>query len=98
MAPAIAAATLVLALPAAAHGPIFSKGPHVVFEDGVEIGASFRSERSSGAGERETKNEFALELEYGLTPDWQIGLEVPLVRKNGTAGAATGLGEVTITA
>ena len=39
----------------------------------------------------------ALELEYGLTPDWQIGLEVPLVRKTGTAGHAAGLGEITFT-
>ena len=49
--------------PAAAHGPIFSKGPHVVFEGGVELGTTYRRERSSGAGERETENEFALELE-----------------------------------
>lgn len=96
-APAVAAAMLAASLPAAAHGPIFGKGPHVIFEGGVEAGATYRRERSSGAGERETTNAWTLELEYGLTPDWQIGLEVPLVRKTGTAGNAAGLGEVTIT-
>jgi Putative MetA-pathway of phenol degradation len=94
--PAVVAAALALSPPAAAHGPIFSKGPHVVFEDGIELSLNIRRQRKSGAGARETKTEFGFQTEYGLTPDWQIGFEVPLVLKTGTAGSATGLGDVTV--
>ena len=52
-----------------AHDPVFSPGPHVLYEGGTEVHAEFRrSERGD-----ETENETAIALKYGLTGDWVTG-------------------------
>ena len=61
---------LGMAGPAAAHNPIFTPGPHLVYGGGLEATIGYAADRASGAGTREVGQEVELELEYGLTADW----------------------------
>lgn len=91
------AAAALLALwaappPAAAHEPVFSPGPHTIFGHGLEVGTEFNylkagPDRVRGA---------ALHLGYGLTPDLEVGAELPFLDNSYGPGGPnqSGLGDV----
>lgn len=61
-----------------AHDPVFGIGPHVLFRDGLEVSAHV--ERETAGLEKES--ELALELVYGITGDWSVGIELPYSSKD----------------
>ncbi len=81
---------------AAAHEPIFTPGAHVKFKGGQEIILQYQRKRTSGAGEKETEQELALEYEYGVTADWTVKAEIPLVDKDSNANGSTGIGDMVL--
>ncbi|HED40268.1 MAG TPA: transporter [Chromatiales bacterium] len=58
---------------ASAHNPVFSPGPHVLFKEGIEIHSGV--DRNKAGQEKEAR--LALELTYGLSGDWSVGVELP---------------------
>ncbi len=89
-------ALALLMAPAHAHGPLFSPAPETIFKGGTEITLGGQLERASGAGEADKVREGFVEFEYGLTGDWQIGGEVPYLRKEAAGLEADGLGDLTL--
>ncbi len=81
---------------AEAHEPIFAPGAHVKFKDGREIILQYQRNRTSGAGEKETEQELALEYEYGVTADWTVKAEIPLVDKDSNGNGSTGIGDMVL--
>ena len=79
-----------------AHEPIFAPGAHVHSKDGHEISLQYNRDRKSGAGENETEQELALEYEYGVTADWTVKAEIPLVNKSLNANESTGIGDAVL--
>ena len=72
-----AACSLLLAFaPSAglAHDPVFGLGPHTLFKGGVEIHAGVSREEAGDDKEME----YLLELKYGITGDWTVGVSAPL--------------------
>ena len=84
------------ARPGAAHNPIFTPGPHLVYGGGVEATIGYSRDRASGAGEEETRQEFELELEYGLTADWTAEVELPFVDNSVNGSDSSGLGDIVL--
>lgn len=84
------------AKPGGAHNPIFTPGPHVVYQGGLEATIGVSRSRASGAGEWETEQEVEIELEYGLTADWTAEMELPFVDKDTNDGGASGLGDIVL--
>jgi hypothetical protein len=84
------------AKPAAAHNPIFTPGPHVVYQGGLEVTIGYVRDRASGAGETETEQEIELELEYGLTADWTAEIELPYLDKDVNDDGSSGLGDIVL--
>lgn len=82
--------------PANAHNPIFTPGPHLVYKGGIEATVGYARDRASGAGETETGQEVALEIEYGLTADWTAEMELPYVDKGLNDNDSSGLGNVVL--
>ncbi len=80
--------------PAFTHGPLFSPAPETIFKGGTEITLGGHFERASGAGETEKEREGFIALEYGLTADWQIGVELPYAGKEISGLEADGLGDL----
>ncbi len=58
---------------AMAHDPIFGIGPHVLFKDGYEVSVEMEADK---AGSEQTQS-LSLELTYGLTGDWAVGVDLP---------------------
>jgi len=56
-----------------AHDPIFGQGPHVLFKDGFEVATEFHSSKKGD----ELENEIGLEVKYGLTSAWVMGIALP---------------------
>ncbi|HED13055.1 MAG TPA: hypothetical protein ENI62_05265 [Gammaproteobacteria bacterium] len=81
---------------AQAHEPIFTPGAHVHSKGGHELTLQYGRDRSSGAGEAETKQEFSLEYEYGITANWTIKAEAPLVDRKVNGNQSSGLGDLTL--
>ena len=79
-----------------AHEPIFAPGAHVHSKDGHEISLQYNRDKKSGAGENETEQELALEYEYGVTADWTVKAEIPLVNKSLNANESTGIGDAVL--
>ena len=79
-----------------AHEPIFAPGAHVHSKDGHEISLQYNRDKKSGAGEKETEQELALEYEYGVTADWTVKAEIPLVNKSLNANESTGIGDAVL--
>ena len=77
---------------ASAHDPIFGQGPHVLFKDGYEVATEFHSSKKGN----ELENEFGLELKYGITGDWAMGVEVPYAIKAGDGSSSMGAGDTAI--
>ena len=84
------------AQPLLAHGPLFSPAPETIWKDGTEVTLGYHGERASGAGEKEKQSELYLEAEYGITADWQIGIEVPYIWKEDDGADREGPGDVTL--
>ena len=82
--------------PAAAHNPIFTPGPHLVYGGGLETTIGYARGRASGAGERETEQEVELELEYGLTADWTAEIALPYLDKDNNGDGSSGLGDIVL--
>ena len=87
---------VLVAKPAAAHNPIFTPGPHLVYQGGLETTIGYTRDRASGGGERETEQEIELEFEYGLTADWTAEVELPFVAKDLNDNGSSGLGDVVL--
>ena len=81
---------------AEAHEPIFAPGAHVHSKDGHELALEYQRDRTSGAGEKETEQELALEYEYGVTADWTVKAEIPLVDKDSNGNGSTGIGDIVL--
>ena len=92
----LAIAMIAAAEPGAAHNPIFTPGPHVVYKGGLEVTAGYERDRASGAGERKIEQEGKLELEYGLTADWTAEVELLYLDKDENGRGSAGLGDVVL--
>lgn len=77
---------------AGAHDPVFGLGPHTLFKGGVEVHSGFA--RTEAGAERE--QEFAIELKYGLTADWVIGVEQHYVDESGPDEKRSGRGDLAL--
>ena len=84
------------AMPARAHGPLFSPAPETIFKGGTEITLGFHTAKTTGGGDRENEYEVFVEAEYGLTADWEIGIEVPYAWKKSNGLDANGLGDIVL--
>ncbi|MCH7694093.1 MAG: transporter [Proteobacteria bacterium] len=84
------------AVPARAHGPLFSPAPETVFKGGTEITLGFHTAKTAGGGDREKEYEVFLGAEYGLTADWEIGIEVPYAWKKSNGRDANGVGDIVL--
>lgn len=74
------------------HDPVFSPGPHVLFEGGKELHIEFHhSERGD-----ETENEVAIAFKYGITGDWLAGLELPYQYLKESEERNDGVGDITL--
>jgi hypothetical protein len=82
----------ITARPVLAHDPIFGIGPHVLFKNGVETSLEFESEKAGGDKEKIV----ALELTYGLTGDWALGVDLPYVFKDDAVNNSNGKDDFTI--
>jgi hypothetical protein len=84
------------AAPAEAHGPLFSPGPETIWKGGTELTLSLHTAKAAGAGEEEKEYEVFVEAEYGLTANWQVGIEIPYTRKDLDGRNADGLGDIVL--
>ncbi len=88
----VALASGLLAQPALAHDPVFGIGPHVLYQGGVEVAIESAAEKAGP----EKEQELALELTYGLTGDWAVGVDLPWVRKADDGNRSSGAGDVAL--
>ncbi len=79
-----------------AHGPLFSAGPETIWKGGTEITVGLHDERARGHGHEERERETFLEIEYGITPDWEVSIELPYTWKSEDGFSSDGLGDVVI--
>lgn len=77
---------------AAGHGPLFSPAPETIWQGGTEITLGYH--RDEAGTERE--QDAYLEIEYGLTPRWEIGAEMPYVWKREDGLGSDGVGDLTL--
>ena len=87
---------IATAKPGAAHNPIFAPGPHLVYGGGLEVTIGYSRDRASGGGTKETGQEVEFELEYGLTADWTVELELRFVHKELNDSGSSGLGDMVL--
>lgn len=95
LAVALGAGTLIPS-PAAAHGPVFSPAPETIFKGGTEITLGLDARRADGAGPVEKEFEPFLELEYGITDDWEVGVEVPYSWREQDGAISNGVGDIAL--
>ena len=84
------------AMPARAHGPLFSPAPETIFKGGTEVTLGFHTAKTTGGGDREKEYEVFVGAEYGLTADWEIGIEVPYAWKKSNGLDANGVGDIVL--
>ena len=92
-------AALLPEAPARAHGPLFSPAPETIFRGGTELTLGLHTEKAAqkATGAQSRDYGVSVEAEYGITANWQIGIELPYVRrKSGGLGRADGLGDITL--
>ena len=89
---ALGVALALIPLWAQAHDPVFGLGPHVLYKGGVEVAA----EAAAGKRGTEREDELALELTYGLTGDWAVGLDLPWRRVDEGTAARSGGGDIAL--
>ena len=58
---------------AQAHGPLFSPAPETIFKGGTELTLGTGIED----GTRTTNYAVSLEATYGITANWEVGIEIP---------------------
>ncbi len=75
-----------------AHDPIFGQGPHVLFKDGFEVATELHTAKRGD----ELENAYDLEVKYGITGDWAMGIDIPYEIKAGNGQTAMGLGDSSI--
>lgn len=75
-----------------AHDPVFGEGPHTLFKDGVEIATEIHSNKAGN----KVDNEIGLDLRYGLTAEWTVGVEVPYSVKSNIGGSSSGIGDTAV--
>ncbi len=81
---------------ARAHGPLFSPAPETIWKGGTELTLGMRNARASGVGgTRKTYAPF-VEAEYGITANFEVGLEVPYVHKDASGRGNGGVGNVAV--
>ena len=85
-----------LAGSAEAHGPLFSPAPETIWKGGTEVTFGLHTERATGAGEKEKEFDLFLEGEYGITADWEIGIEIPYSWKERNSDDANGIGDIVL--
>ncbi len=93
--PVILVVTFVNA-PVYAHGPLFSPGPETIWKGGTELTLGFHAEKATGAGDEAKQYEVFLEAEYGVSANWQIGIEVPYAWRERTGLDANGPGDIVL--
>lgn len=76
--------------PAMAHDPIFGVGPHVLFKNGFETSVELEAEKAGA----EKEQALALEVTYGLTGDWALGVDLPYEFKQDGTTSSSGNGDV----
>jgi len=82
----------MVSTPSLAHDPIFGVGPHVLFKDGFEVAAEVESEQ---AGD-EKEQALALEVVYGITGDWAVGIDLPYEFKQEEDESSSGNGDIAV--
>jgi len=82
--------------PVLAHGPLFSPAPETIFKGGTEVTLGLHTQKATGAGDRDTEYEVAVEAEYGITADWEVGIELPYDWKEDSNTDANGIGDITL--
>ena len=85
-----------LAGSAEAHGPLFSPAPETIWKGGTEVTLGLHTERATGAGEKEKEFDLFLEGEYGITADWEIGIQIPYSWKEQSSTDANGFGDIVL--
>ncbi len=92
----LAVAAVAAPGPAAAHNPIFTPGPHLVYSGGIEAAVSYLRDRASGSGARETAQDTELEFEYGLTANWAAKAVLPYLDKDVAGNGSSGPGDLVL--
>ncbi len=92
----LAIAMAAVSAPGAAHNPIFTPGPHLVYKGGLEASVEYFQDRASGAGATETGREAKLGFEYGLSADWTAELDLPYADNKTDNADASGLGDIVL--
>lgn len=75
-----------------AHDPIFGIGPHVLYKGGVEVSVETDMEKAGTDKEKA----LALELTYGLTGDWAVGVDLPYVFREDSGDSNNGRGDIAL--
>ena len=95
-----AAITVTMAIgintPLLAHGPLFSPAPETIFKDGTQLTFGFDAQKATGAGITQKEYKTTIEANYGLTADWEIGIEAPYSWKELNGANANGIGDITL--
>ena len=92
----LAGVIIITSKPVQAHGPLFSPAPETIWKGGTEVTLGLHAERATGAGERQKEYELFLAGEYGITADWEVGIEIPYTRKDFDGRDAGGLGDIVL--
>ena len=90
------AGVMMATKPVPAHGPLFSPGPETIWKGGTEVTLGLHAERATGAGEKEREYEVFLAGAYGITADWEIGIEIPYTRKEAGGDDSAGIGDIVL--
>ena len=75
---------------AAAHDPVFSVGPHVLFKDGIELHGNISQNKSGD--DKKTAQTFA--MKYGITGDWVAGIDLPYKQIKENNEQLSGIGDI----
>ncbi len=81
---------------ASAHGPLFSAGPETIWKGGTEVTVGVHADRDRGYGHEERRRELFLGLEYGITSDWEVSIELPYAWTSVDGFSSDGLGDVVL--
>ncbi|NOY66685.1 MAG: transporter [Gammaproteobacteria bacterium] len=75
-----------------AHDPIFGIGPHVLFKDGFEAALDIDSSKAASNKEQE----IGLQVTYGITGDWALGVNIPYALKDNGANTSNGMSDLSV--
>ncbi len=73
-----------------AHDPVFGIGPHVLFKDGMEAALEIYREKD----DKDIKSELGLEVTYGITGEWAVGIKVPYSFKDNGMDSSSGQADI----